>query len=176
MVKEHLGLKNELVNGKRPCRRADETHLKETETGRERDLTEMEAEGGGNVQVRVNVVDIVKAPEKWHSMISQVPVVEREIHQQKAKHEDNRRRQRNEMNKSKRLARRPSQRRLHRRLEQADRRHEGQYRNCEVHARVARGVIAWLCADGKKTLSDEQQRKNCNSDERLSEDFSSRKI
>ena len=53
--------------------------MKETENGRERDLAEMEPEGGGNIQVRVDVVDIVKAPEKWQSVVSQVPVIERKI-------------------------------------------------------------------------------------------------
>jgi hypothetical protein len=33
------------------------------------------------------MVDIVEAPEKWQSVVSKVPVVEREIHQQKANYE-----------------------------------------------------------------------------------------
>ena len=83
VVKEHLNLKNELIDGKCPRRGADETHLEKTENDRERDLTEMEAEGGGNIQVRVDMMDIVKTPEKWHPVVSQVPVVERQVHQQK---------------------------------------------------------------------------------------------
>ncbi|HSZ76428.1 MAG TPA: hypothetical protein VK775_03465 [Chthoniobacterales bacterium] len=61
----------------------DETHLEKTENDRECDLTEMKAEGGGNIQVRVDMMDIVKTPEKWHPVVSQVPVVERQVHQQK---------------------------------------------------------------------------------------------
>ena len=61
VVKEQLNLKDQLVNGKYPCRRADETYLKEIEASRERDLAEIEAEGGGNIQIQVDVVDIVKA-------------------------------------------------------------------------------------------------------------------
>ena len=80
VVKEHLNLKNELIDSKCPRRRADETHLKKTENDRERDLTEMEAEGGGNIQIRIGVMDIVKTPEKRHSMVSQVPIIERQIH------------------------------------------------------------------------------------------------
>ena len=83
VVKEHLNLKNELIDGECPRRRADEAHLEKTENDRERDLTEMEAEGGGNIQVRVDMMDIVKTPEKWHPVVSQVPVVERQVHQQK---------------------------------------------------------------------------------------------
>ena len=83
VVKEHLNLKNELIDCECPRRRADETHLEKTENDRERDLTEMEAEGGGNIQVRVDMMDIVKTPEKWHPVVSQVPVVERQVQQQK---------------------------------------------------------------------------------------------
>ena len=83
VVKEHLNLKNELIDGECPCRRADETHLEKTENYRERDLTEMETEGSGNIQVRIDMMDIVKTPEKWHPVVSQVPVVERQVHQQK---------------------------------------------------------------------------------------------
>jgi hypothetical protein len=78
VVKKHLNLKNELIDGECPRRRADETHLEKTENDRERDLTEVEAEGGGNVQVRVDMMDIVKTPEKWHTVVSQMPVVERQ--------------------------------------------------------------------------------------------------
>ena len=83
VVKEHLNLKNELIDGECPRRRADETHLEKTENDRERDLTEVETEGGGNIQIRVDMMDIVKTPEKWHPVVSQVPVIERQVHQQK---------------------------------------------------------------------------------------------
>jgi hypothetical protein len=83
VVKEHLNLKNELIDGECPSRRANETHLKKTENDREHNLTEMEAECGGNIQVRVDMMDIVKTPEKWYPVVSQVSVVERQIHQQK---------------------------------------------------------------------------------------------
>src|SRR5271157_3019603 len=69
------------------------------------------------------------------------------------------------MNKSKRLARRPPQCRLHRRLKQADGCDEGEYRNCQVHEEPreegSRGF-----AKRKKALNDEQQHKNCNCNER----------
>ena len=47
----------------------------------------METKGSRNVQIGVDVVDVVEAPEKWHPMVSHVPVVEGEIHEQKTKRE-----------------------------------------------------------------------------------------
>ena len=69
VVKEHLNQTNELIDGEGPCRRADETHLEKTENHREPDLTEMETEGGGNIQVRVGMMDIVNRVhlEYWRS-------------------------------------------------------------------------------------------------------------
>ena len=89
MVEEYLRLEEQLVKRKCPCRRADENHLQETESDGERDLTKMEAEGRGHIQVWVNMVNTVKAPENRNSMVSEVPIVERKVHQQKAKHEFN---------------------------------------------------------------------------------------
>jgi hypothetical protein len=89
MVEEHLRLKKQLIKRKRPCRRADEDYLQKTKRNGEQDLSKMEAEGCGHVQVWVDVMNIVKAPENRDSMVSEMPVVEREVHQQKAKHEFN---------------------------------------------------------------------------------------
>jgi hypothetical protein len=165
VVKEHLKLKNYLINGKCRCRRANESYLQDAENDREHDLTEMEAEGGGNIQVRVDMMDIVKAPEKWHPVVSQVPIVEREVHQQKTQHEGNRGRERNQMNKSDRLARRPAQGSVHRRLEQTHCRKEGGCRNCEIHQEPcderSRGFPKW-----EKPLCYEQQPANRKNDER----------
>jgi hypothetical protein len=69
------------------------------------------------------------------------------------------------MNKSKRLARRPPQCRLYRRLEQADGRNEGEYRNREVHEEPCEERSCGL-AQRKKALHDKQQRENRDSDER----------
>jgi len=66
------------------------------------------------------------------------------------------------MNKSKRLARRPAQGRMHRRLEQADCRNEGEDGNCEVYAKP-RDERSRGFAQREKTLGNEQQRANCNS-------------
>jgi hypothetical protein len=79
------------------------------------------------------------------------------------------------MSKSKRLARRPTQGRMHRRLEQADGRNEGEYRNCEVYAKP-RDERSRGFAQREKTLGDEQQRANRNSDNRRRKIFHLRMI
>src|ERR1700747_1732560 len=93
----------------------------------------MEAEGGRDIQIRIDVVDVVKAPEKSHPMVSHVPIVECEIHQQKTECELKRRRKGHEMDKSKPRSRRPSQCPSCRRLYQASRCDECEYRNSEIH-------------------------------------------
>ena|ERR1700759_3998110 len=69
------------------------------------------------------------------------------------------------MKKSNRLVRRPAQGRMHRRLEQADCRQEGEYRNREVYAKP-RDERARGFAQREKTLGDEEQRANRNNDNR----------
>src|ERR1700719_3641970 len=54
---------------------------------------------------------------------------------------------------------------MHRRLEQADCRNEGEYRNCEVYAKP-RNERSRGFAQREKTLGDEQQRANRHSDHR----------
>ena len=44
----------------------------------------MEAEGGGDVHVRVGVVDVVEAPEEGPGVVEAVPVVEGEVHEEDA--------------------------------------------------------------------------------------------
>src|SRR5918995_366222 len=48
-----------------------------------RGVTGMEAEGGGDVQIRIDVMDVVEAPEPGHVMVGQVPIVKRQVQQQK---------------------------------------------------------------------------------------------
>src|ERR1700722_4455151 len=79
------------------------------------------------------------------------------------------------MSKSKRLARRPTQGRMHGRLEQADGRNEGEYRNCEVYAKP-RNERSRGFAQREKPLGDEQQRANRNSDNRRRKIFHLRMI
>src|SRR5437763_16522747 len=82
MVKKHLSLKRKLVDGECPRRNTDETYLDNVEPARKRDLTEMKAEGSRNVQLGIGMMNIMKAPEKGNAMVGEMPVIERNKHQQ----------------------------------------------------------------------------------------------
>jgi hypothetical protein len=62
----------------------DEDHLEEAEDGGIEHFAEVEAEGGGDVHVRVGVVDVVEAPEEGPGVVEAVPVVEGEVHEEDA--------------------------------------------------------------------------------------------
>ena len=86
VVKKRVRLKDELVDRESHGRDADETDLKNAKTRRHRDFAEVKAKRRGDVQIAIDVMHVVKAPQKSEFMIGEVPVVEREIQQQKADH------------------------------------------------------------------------------------------
>ena len=58
---------------------AQETYLKTSEDGGIKSLAEVEAEGGGDIQVRVHVVHVVETPDKGIDVVGPVPVIERKV-------------------------------------------------------------------------------------------------
>ena len=54
---------------------AEDRHLEDPKNSGIEDFPPMEAEGGGDVHVRVDVVDVVKAPEQGILMVDLVPVI-----------------------------------------------------------------------------------------------------
>ena len=49
-------------------------------------LSEVKAEGCRDIQVRVNVVDIVKTPKEREGVIDPMPIVKGKVHEQEPNH------------------------------------------------------------------------------------------
>src|SRR5437588_11343201 len=82
MVKKHLRLKRKLIDGKGQRRNTDEAYLDNVEPARERDLAEVKAKSGRNVQLGIGMVHVMKAPQERRPMVGEMPVIESEVHQQ----------------------------------------------------------------------------------------------
>src|SRR5437879_2986444 len=86
VVKQCVRLKDEFVNGERHKSNPAQTDLDHSEQGGEQHFTEVKPKTRGNVQVRINVVHIVKPPQEGNVVVQQVPVVKARIEQQKTNH------------------------------------------------------------------------------------------
>src|SRR5579864_6002724 len=75
VMKKHFGLKRQLINGKGPTGNADHAHREKCEGARKRDLAKMKSECGCDVQIGIDVMNVVKSPEKREAMIGEMPVV-----------------------------------------------------------------------------------------------------
>src|SRR6266478_1678236 len=104
-----VGLKNQFVNGKCRHRDPDEEYLHDTKSCRHAYLAKMKAKSGRDIEVRIYVVHIMKAPEKSDAVIGEVPPIKCQVHQQERYDEPQRPRQRDQMNQAERLLRRPAQ-------------------------------------------------------------------
>jgi len=82
-MKEHFQLKGDLIDRIGPCRNANKTNLDNGKDARERDLAKVKSESSRDIQLRINMVNIVKTPKKRNSMVGNVPIVKGEIHEQK---------------------------------------------------------------------------------------------
>ena len=92
----------------------------------EGDFPEMKAEGGGHIQVGVNVVHVMEAPEQRDLVIGHVPVIKAQVEQQEAQSEFQRRRQREKMEQAKARSKGPAQREAAQGLYEGRRGDEGQ--------------------------------------------------
>src|ERR1043166_9754079 len=111
-MKERVRLEDQFVNSKGPTGETDQAHLDDAKCSRHCHFAEMKSEAGGNIEIGIDVMHVVKTPEKWDAMIGDVPIIEGEVHQEKAERELERRRQRHQMDHAKSLRIRPMQRRL----------------------------------------------------------------
>jgi hypothetical protein len=87
VVKEHLRLKGQLVNGKGPWRNADKTYLDYAKETRKGYLAKMKSKGRRDVQFWVSMVNVMKAPKKRRAVVGEMPVVEGQVHEDKAGNE-----------------------------------------------------------------------------------------
>ena len=87
MMKEHLRLKSQLVNGKGPRRNADETYLDHAKETRECYLAKMKSKGRRDVQFWIGMVNVMKTPKKRRAVVGEMPVVEGQVHEDKADRE-----------------------------------------------------------------------------------------
>ena len=137
MVKEHLRLKDQLVDREGPGRNADKTYLDHPKDAREPDLAKMKSESRRNVQLWVGVVNVVKAPEKRCAVIGEVPVVEGQIHEQKTGRQLKPSWKGEKVDKTKGLVSGPAERPLGCRLDQSNGCEEGKSRNGNIHQKAS---------------------------------------
>jgi hypothetical protein len=62
-------------------------HLKDAKDGGVEDFPPMEAERGGDVHIRINVVDVVKTPKQGIFMINLMPVIKGPIKEEEAENQ-----------------------------------------------------------------------------------------
>lgn len=83
VLKQRVRLKDQFVDREGQRRNTDQGDLNNPKTGRHRDLPKMKAECRGNIEIGIDVMHVVKTPQKRDFMIGAVPVVEHEIHEHK---------------------------------------------------------------------------------------------
>ena len=82
-------------------------------------------------------MNVVKAPEKRRAMVGEVPVLESQVHEQKADDQLKPRRKGKKVDKTKRLVSGPVQRPLGCRLDQSNGREESQGRNGNIDEKAS---------------------------------------
>src|SRR5439155_24876226 len=75
MVEECVGLKNQFVNGKYWYRDPDEQYLDDTKSSGHCDFAEMKTKSRRNIEDGIDVVHIMKAPEKPNAVICEVALI-----------------------------------------------------------------------------------------------------
>src|SRR4029079_164115 len=83
MVEERIELKHGFVEGESPDWPADQYDLHRPERGRKTDLHEVETHGRGDIEVGIAVMSVMEPPQYRPGVIRPMPVVEREIGEQK---------------------------------------------------------------------------------------------
>ena len=87
MVEERVRLENHFVNRKGPTGETDQAHLDDAKSGRHCHFAEVKPEAGGNVEIGIDVMDVVKTPEEGDTVIGDVPIIKSEVHQEKTERE-----------------------------------------------------------------------------------------
>ena len=81
MLKQRIQLEDDFIQRKSERRDAGQPDLNDTENCRERHFAEMEAKRRGNVEIRIDVMNVMKAPQEADLVIRHVPVIKRKVHQ-----------------------------------------------------------------------------------------------
>src|SRR5439155_17743768 len=79
MVKKRVRLKNQFVDRVGERRDADQNDLHNSEASGKRDLDEVKSKCRRNIELGVDVVGIMEAPQERYFVVGHVPVVEGEI-------------------------------------------------------------------------------------------------
>ena len=87
MVEHGAYLEDNLVGNIGKERDAEDRHLEDPKDGGIEDFPPVEAEGGGDVHIRVDMVDVVKAPEQGIFMVDFMPVIKGPVQKEEAKDE-----------------------------------------------------------------------------------------
>lgn len=103
MVEEYLGLKDQVVSRESPGRNPNQAHLHNAERSRGRNLAEVKPECSRDIEVRVDVMHVMKSPEKRHAMVRDMPVIKPQVHEEKAQRKLRPDRQYDEMDQTERL-------------------------------------------------------------------------
>ena len=138
VVKEHFQLKGQLVNGKGPGRNADKTYLDHAKEARKCDLAKVKSKGRRDVQFRIGMVNVMKAPKKRRAVVGEMPVVKGQIHQQKTDNELEPAWEGKEMDKTEWLVSGPTQRPLGGWLDQSNSCKEREGRNGQIDQKAAK--------------------------------------
>ncbi len=109
VMKKRSRLEDQFIEEKHPEGRTNQNHLGDAKQGGEEDLTEMETKTGGDIESRIDVVNIMEAPEHRNPVVKDMPVIEAEIEQEKGEDELGPNRQLKEMQQAELLCGRPIQ-------------------------------------------------------------------
>src|SRR5262249_11290372 len=103
VVKERVGLKDQFVGRERRKRDADEAHLDDAEHRRKEHFAKVKAEAGGNVEIRINVMNVVESPQPRDLVVREMPVVKVQIEEQESGNQLRPRGERHEVDQTERL-------------------------------------------------------------------------
>src|ERR1041385_3970672 len=132
MVEKGIRLKGQLISCKNLCGHADDQHLRYAKRRRHGYFSEMESKAGGNIQIRVGVMHVMKAPKEGNTMICDMPPKKAEIHQQEGENKFHSGRNLYQVNEPKRLLHTPRQRMKGERPDQDPGNNERQRRHCQI--------------------------------------------
>ena len=87
MVEHGAQLENDFIDHIGKEGDAEDCHLEDPKDGGVEDFPPVEAEGGGDIHIRIDVVHVVKAPEQGIFMIDFMPVIKGPVQEEEAKDE-----------------------------------------------------------------------------------------
>ena len=82
VLKQSIELKGGFVDNKHPQLASDHDHLQRTKRRGKRNLEKVKPDRSADVEVRIDVVNVMEAPQERPGMIRAVPVIERKIEKQ----------------------------------------------------------------------------------------------